>query len=100
MIGAEEKDLDDLLADLCKLEEDTKAQLAAATGKDTVEESTIERYSWSLVCMRVCVCAGNIFIWTIVRVFGPYYIIIKQALIERKVVSLCVCVCVCVCFRM
>ena len=34
-LAAEEKDLDDILADLCQLEEDTKAQLAAATNHDS-----------------------------------------------------------------
>ena len=40
LLGAEEKDLDDLLADLCQMEEDTKAQLAAATGKDSGDISS------------------------------------------------------------
>ena len=44
--GAEDKDLDDLLADLCKFEEDTLAQLIATTNTDLDGESTtVTRYT-------------------------------------------------------
>lgn len=44
--GAEDSDLDDILADLCKLEEDTKAlQLAAA---DVSSTSRYNMYTYTL----------------------------------------------------
>ena len=45
--GAEDKDLDDLLADLCKFEEDTLAQLIATSNTDLDDASaTVTRYTY------------------------------------------------------
>ena len=44
--GAEDKDLDDLLADLCKFEEDTLAQLIATSSTDLDDTAaTVTRYT-------------------------------------------------------